>query len=166
MEKCLIDIIEEQIQSIKEFFSYAKKDFPTERHEDIYMSLRKSYLVSLWLILTIGFTGLHCFYINSCFFLFYLIFYMNHILGSDVIQSVLYISIFELIRVPIAIYIANLKLKKAIIDNLNEVTFMYNNLSKYNVIYIVITIVMMDIFFIHRSFDIFHLWKIFLNLHN
>ena len=91
---------------------------------------------------------------------------MNHILGSDVAQPVLYISIFELIRVPIAIYIANLKLKKAIIDNLNEVTFMYNNLSKYNVIYIVITIVMMDIFFIHRSFDIFHLWKIFLNLHN
>ena len=42
MEKCLIDIIEEQIQSIKEFFSYAKKDFPTERHEEIYMSLRKS----------------------------------------------------------------------------------------------------------------------------
>ena len=166
MEKGLIDIIDERIQSIKDVLSYAKKDFPTQRHKNIYMSLRKSYLVSLWLILTIGFTGIHCLYFNSKYFSVYFFCYVFLIQYSDktVPQSFLLLSIIELVRVPVALYIYNLKVKKAVLENAD--TMEYCSKFDVNHIYIMAAIILLWGFCAFYSFDIFHLWKIFLNLHN
>ncbi len=166
MEKGLIDIIDERIQSIKDVLPYAKKGFPTERHKEIYMLLRKSYLVSLWLILTIGFTGIHCLYCNSKYFYVYFFCYvfLMQYFDKTVPQSFLILSIIELVRVPIALYIYNLRVKKAVLENAD--TMEYCSKFDVNHIYIMIAIILLSGFFAFYSFDIFYFWKIFLNLHN
>ena len=156
MSKGLIDIIDEYIE-------YFYKEFPTPEHKHVYESLRKSYLMAMWLNLTVGFSGVHCLYLNSYMFFVYLLILIIFFPPDEYTPIVLLnISTFEMFRIPFAVFLYNLRLKKSIIEgNIQKMLLVdYSNDAIFFLISVVILIAILNF----DSIDIFVFWHYLLNL--
>ena len=153
MSKGLIDIIDE-------YREYFYKEFPTPEHKSVYRNLRKSYLLAMWLNLTVGFTFIHCFYLRSYLFLFYNVIVITLLPGfnGDSAWLLLYICAFEMFRIPFMVFLYNLNLKKCIIDeNLhNDDTFITSIDKDMNYLYLATAIAIL--LYKNYSMDIFVFW--------
>ncbi len=156
MSKGLIDIIDEYIE-------YFYKKFPTPEHKNVYECLRKSYLMAMWLNLTVGFSGVHCLYLNSYMFFVYLLILIIFFPPDEYTPIVLLnISTFEMFRIPFAVFLYNLRLKKSIIEgNIQKMLLVdYSNDAIFFLISVVILIAILNF----DSIDIFVFWHYLLNL--
>ena len=156
MSKGLIDIIDEYIE-------YFYKKFPTPEHKNVYECLRKSYLMAMWLNLTVGFSGVHCLYLNSYMFFVYLLILIIFFPPDEYTPIVLLnISTFEMFRIPFAVFLYNLTLKKSIIEgNIQKMLLVdYSNDAIFFLISVVILIAILNF----DSIDIFVFWHYLLNL--
>ena len=156
MSKGLIDIIDEYIEY---FFIF----FPTPEHKNVYECLRKSYLMAMWLNLTVGFSGVHCLYLNSYMFFVYLLILIIFFPPDEYTPIVLLnISTFEMFRIPFAVFLYNLRLKKSIIEgNIQKMLLVdYSNDAIFFLISVVILIAILNF----DSIDIFVFWHYLLNL--
>ena len=159
MSKGLIDIIDE-------YREYFYKEFPTPEHKSVYRNLRKSYLLAMWLNLTVGFTFIHCFYLRSALFLFYNVIVIALIpeFNGNSALLLLYICAFEMFRIPFMVFLYNLNLKKCIIDEdlHNDNTFITSIDKDMNYLYFATAIAIL--LYKNYSMDVFVFWHYLLNL--
>ncbi len=156
MSKGLIDIIDE-------YREYFYKEFPTPEHKAVYRNLRKSYLLAMWLNLTVGFSGVHCLYLNSYMFFVYLLLLIIFFPPDEYTPIMLLnISAFEMFRIPFAVFLYNLRLKKSIIENDIQKMLLvdYSN----DVIFFLISVVILTAILNFYPINVFVFWHYLLNL--
>ena len=119
--------------------------------------------LAMWLNLTVGFSGVHCLYLNSYMFFVYLLLLIIFFPPDEYTPIMLLnISAFEMFRIPFAVFLYNLRLKKSIIeDDIQKMLLVdYSN----DVIFFLISVVILTAILNFYPINVFVFWHYLLNL--
>lgn len=156
----LIGHIDNRVQDFKNLLLYREKNFETEEQKEIYYYYKRRYEFAYILLLFAGFSGMHRLYLRSVWFfaylfsLTYLWFYNAHFFT----KFILYLAVLDIVLIPVVIFIYNLKLKRAILNNQwnTETALKHKDFS------IVFFTLLLCITCISQNNTIFSLWQKFL----
>ena len=156
----LIRFVNDFFDDMQDLPEYLHKNFETEEQKEIYYYYKRRYEFAYILLLFAGFSGMHRLYLRSIWFfaylfsLTYLWFYNAHFFA----KFILYLAVLDIVLIPVVIFIYNLKLKRAILNN----QWNAETALKHKDFSIVFFTLLLCITCISQNNSIFTLWQKFL----